>query len=609
MLGQLQALGPDRLVACELGVASFGFASRLTLPEDRFDVQPLIGGGGKLMLVADARIDNRDELGADLAFPTDKTAQSSDSALILAAWERWERGCFDRLVGDYAFAIWDQSNRRLTLVRGPMALKPLFFHHSQRGLAFATLPMALFALPSIDKLLNREEAARLAAGIHWSDETLFEGVHKVAHGHAVVLDRSGWRAERIWNLTARTPPRTLAEAGEGLRFELDRAVRAQLRRDHGLIGAQLSAGRDSSAVASSAALALQERGEQLVVLTGAPRAGFADPSLGDALIDENAIAGATAALYPNMIHHVCRATPAPVMPDFDLSHRHHFRPMLNTYSAGWNNETYREAARQGVSVMLIGSRGNFSISHGGFDALGQVWDELGPHAWLAAARATRQNPGLSWRTIASLTFGPRIPRPLFAGALLMTGRGPVRIHLPMLRGLFRAQAEDLANAPGADLRPPRDHAEHVRDMLYQMDNSDLATLAEWGIDERDPTSDRRVVEYAFSLAAGQLLSPASPRPAYQEAFGARLPPAVVEGRRRGVQGADWLELYRPDYVRPALRAYARNPLVAELIDMQAADRLFAEWPKVGAGSLATLFAGQHLLNTVALAGFIALHFD
>ena len=119
-----------------------------------------------------------------------------------------------------------------------------------------------------------------------------------------------------------------------------------------------------------------------------------------------------------------------------------------------------------------------------------------------------------------------------------------------------------------------------------------------------------ILEYCYSFAGPQLFSPASQRPAYEAAFADRLPREVIEGRRRGFQGADWLELYHPDYVRPALLGYAQNPLVAELIDLEAADRLFAEWPAAGCGLSENLWLyGQHLLNTVALAGFIALHFD
>ena len=147
-------------------------------------------------------------------------------------------------------------------------------------------------------------------------------------------------------------------------------------------------------------------------------------------------------------------------------------------------------------------------------------------------------------------------------------------------------------------------------MLYLIDNSDQASLAEWGIDERDPTSDRRVVEYCYSLSSAQLASPHSSRPAYQAAFGERLPPEVIAGRQRGFQGADWTELYRPEFVRPTLMRYAESPLVAELLDLGAAERLFEQWPAAGSGSREHIaLYGQHVLNTVALAGFIAQHFD
>ena len=208
VLGRMQALGPDQTTVRQLGPATLGYAQYRLLPEDQFDAQPLIGGGGTLLLSATARLDNREELGSAFGFRFGELAEISNCALLLAAWERWQLACVDRLVGDYSFAVWNDSEGQLTLVRGPLALKTLFFHHSPRGIAFATLPGALFVLPAMEKRLNRDEAARLAAGVHWSDETLFAGVHKVEHGHAVILDRSGWRSQRIWNLNAGSPPKT-----------------------------------------------------------------------------------------------------------------------------------------------------------------------------------------------------------------------------------------------------------------------------------------------------------------------------------------------------------------------------------------------------------------
>src|SRR6187401_2861925 len=86
-----------------------------TVPEDVHDRQPLLGAGGRLTLVADARLDNRDELAAALGFSPDRVRNMCDSAMLLACIERWGEQALDRMVGNFAFALWDQAECRLLL--------------------------------------------------------------------------------------------------------------------------------------------------------------------------------------------------------------------------------------------------------------------------------------------------------------------------------------------------------------------------------------------------------------------------------------------------------------------------------------------------------------
>ena len=609
ILARLVQFGRGRRSVETLGHAAFGHNQHCIVPQDAFERQPLIGGGGTVMLTADVRIDNRDELSATLGISSQDARERSESALLLTSWERWGLRCADHLVGDYAFAIWDETSRQLILVRGPMALKPLFFVNEPGTTAFASMPMALFALSGLTKRLNVEEAARTAADIYVSNETLFQSVFKVPHGHAVIVTPGGGtQTVRLWELKAGMAPSTVADAGEGMRFELDRAVRAQLRRISGPVAAQLSAGRDSSAVAATAAMALNECGERLIAVTGAPRLGFVGG--GDDLIDEAPIAALTASMHPNIDQFVCRAVAGRAKEEFDFFNASHSGPMLGTYNTGWSNETFREASRHGATVILGGGRGNFSISRGGFDALRQTWQEQGLGRWLRTASAIHAQSNLSWRTLGHLTFGPDLPAWLHRQLLRLTRRGRARSSLPMLRGNLRSHAEGLADGRIFDQRPVRSHAEHVHDMIFAIDNADQVGIAEWGIEERDPTADRRVVEYCYSLTTVQLVSAESPRPAYEAAFSDRVPREVIAGRRRGFQGADCYEIYRPEFIRPLLADYARNPAVAELIDFDAAERLMSRWPTSGSETRAdlALFA-QHFLNTISLAGYIAHHFD
>jgi asparagine synthase (glutamine-hydrolysing) len=96
------------------------------LPEDAYDDQPLIGAGGRFVLIADLRLDNRDELVSLLHIPLSRAQTMCDAALLLAAFERYGPDCCVHIVGDYAFAVWDVSNRRLILAFPGVAATALF---------------------------------------------------------------------------------------------------------------------------------------------------------------------------------------------------------------------------------------------------------------------------------------------------------------------------------------------------------------------------------------------------------------------------------------------------------------------------------------------------
>src|SRR6478736_3066106 len=112
MLASLQLYGPHHGAQWSDNDVALGRRLMKVLPEDAFDQQPLIGTEGRYILVADVRLDNRDELTKALSIPVPQARTLSDSAILLAAIERWDESCFERLVGDYAFAAWDSMRRR-----------------------------------------------------------------------------------------------------------------------------------------------------------------------------------------------------------------------------------------------------------------------------------------------------------------------------------------------------------------------------------------------------------------------------------------------------------------------------------------------------------------
>src|SRR5437667_8577895 len=98
------------------------------LPEDAYDTQPLRGRDSDIVLVADLRLDNREDLADELGMPAAQSRTMCDAALLLAAFERWDEDCCGHLVGDYAFAMWDARSQRLVLARDVMGFRPLHYH-------------------------------------------------------------------------------------------------------------------------------------------------------------------------------------------------------------------------------------------------------------------------------------------------------------------------------------------------------------------------------------------------------------------------------------------------------------------------------------------------
>ena len=112
--------GPVGLVDCLLWSTQESKQERL----------PLTSVDGTRVLVADARIDNRQELAAALGFLDRDLGEITDGQLILAAFDRWGENCPQKLLGDFAIAIWNSRDGSLFLARDPVGVKPLYIYTS-----------------------------------------------------------------------------------------------------------------------------------------------------------------------------------------------------------------------------------------------------------------------------------------------------------------------------------------------------------------------------------------------------------------------------------------------------------------------------------------------
>jgi len=551
MLDAQAIYAPEPAVRRTSGETTLGRRLFALVPEDEHDRGPVVGGDGTLLLVADARIDDREGLCARLGLSAAETARWSDPALLMAVVERWGVAGLAHVVGAFAAVLWDERQRALTLARDPMGERPLHFHRGDGFLAVASMPRGLHALPEIPYLASAAAAADFLAILPEGGESFFAGVERVPPGRALTFtaDRLGDRpAElRLWTPDA-TPLRLKpADYAEGLRAELDRAVACRLRRagaganaGGSGVGAHLSGGIDSSAVAATAATLLAP--DTLHAFTAVP--GTATPAGAGRFADEGAHAAAVARMHPNIDHVPVRGSGGSPVPLLDRQFDLYQRPIMNPCNAVWG-EAINDAARaRGVRVLLTGGMGNFTLSHDGSQHLPGL---LGHGRLLALARIAAQLRARGWsaRRLAATTLGPFLPGWLWAWANERLGRSWALDAYSALRtdaarahdidGRATARGLDLSYRPWADGRAMR---------LWGLERVDMGpynkgTLGGWGIDLRDPTADRRLIEWALRVPEEQYILGGEPRSLARRAFADRLPPEILRETRRGYQAADW----------------------------------------------------------------------
>ena len=111
VLAVQELYGRDGTAQWAKGSIALGRSLSRSVPEDKFDRQPLFDKSKRRVLVADVRLDNRNELIRSLGIPSELSLKLCDADILLAAFEKWEEACFQHLVGDYAFALWDDTRQ------------------------------------------------------------------------------------------------------------------------------------------------------------------------------------------------------------------------------------------------------------------------------------------------------------------------------------------------------------------------------------------------------------------------------------------------------------------------------------------------------------------
>ncbi|HEY0141520.1 MAG TPA: asparagine synthase (glutamine-hydrolyzing) [Thermoanaerobaculia bacterium] len=548
MAGRLRHRGPDDEGVFVDGGVALGFRRLAIIDLTSAGAQPMTIG--RYTIVFNGEVYNAERLRREL--PAREWRGHSDTEVMLACIEEWGLvRAIESFIGMFAFALWDAKERRLTLVRDRMGVKPLYYALDAHGLQFASELHAL----DVERRLDRGAVALYGRyGYVPAPWSIFEGVRKLPPGCLLEVHADGRAEVRTWWSAAQVAERAAANRFQGTEREaVDRleelladAVRLRMISDVPL-GVFFSGGIDSGVVA-----ALMQREASAPVRTftigfedrrydEAPLAAEAAAHLGT----EHTAAYISARETLELIPQLGRLTDEP-LGDSSLV------PMY----------LVSRMARQSVTVALSGDGG----------------DELfaGYHRHFLGARVQRR--------VASV---PRLMRPALGrllrkrerfralGNALMTDDPLKLFHAQVSLGhaLMKGAVPPVA-LTSREAWPRLDDATELilwldavsylpDDILFKVDRASMAV----SLEAREPLLDHRVVEFAWSLPLSLKIRNDRGKYVLKEVLRRYLPDAMVDREKQGfgLPTAEWL--------RGPLREWAES-LIARVEHFEGVDAMW-----------------------------------
>jgi asparagine synthase (glutamine-hydrolysing) len=532
------------------------------------DAHTLLPSLGGLTIAADVRLDNRAELCTALAIEPDERAALNDAGLILRAYGQWGTACAEHLLGDFAFALWDEAAGRLFCARDFAGVRPFYYHAGAAGrfVCAGGLP-AMVAHPVVPRSLNRAYVRAYlqtpSGQFQHPEQTFYQEIHKLPPAHCLTVAGSVLHRWAYWQ-PQRIPPRRHADERdylEEVRSLLTTAVACRVGSPFP-VGAHVSGGLDSSSVAVLAHRELQARGRGITGFSWAPPAP-AGP----------------AALLPNderlLVEAVRETEGFPVRYttltlDHVLAHARRDIMVRPTATLQCELAASEGAARLGIRTLLSGWGGDELLVFGG---RGYLADLLRRGRWITLQQElslwNRRQGGTVWKQWIGSGLLPLLPTAIWRRLRPDDFPGP----LPLPASLRPEFAATLARVEPLPLSDLRERPGVRRTQITLLQHGHLSYRMEsWaghgatlGITYAFPLLDRRLVEFALSIPDHLFFKDGWKRYLYRTAMAGILPdevrwhavkedPAMAEASRQAREEA-------AGSVRAALLARADNPFV------------------------------------------------
>ena len=532
------------------------------------------------------RIDNSADMRVRLGL-----GPSADLGQIYAAAvERWRDEADLHLVGHYC-SIVIEGPSRLRLARSPWTAPPLHFSQDGSTMGASPLVAALFAA-GFERRVDYEYLADQLAFDHHHCETRgwFEGIGRVPIGSIVRLDPSGIRLAQYYDpldVPQVSLPRD-EDYVDRARELLDEAA-AKALGGIARPAMMLSGGLDSPIAAESVSRQLGQ-GRTLAAVTFGPVDEWDGIVPGHLMGDERELVRAFAARHPGIESHM--ADPAMGGHDFrlrDLLARTQV-PTANVANIGIFHGPFQTAVDLGCDAVLTALHGNFTFSLEGMWAYPEYARRMRWIRLLRLLRGRRVKDDRSLlRMAAAMGVLPNLPDAWQRAVRSLARRGPDVLHASLLtreaETAWRRRADARRSESAFEQMPlERTREQAITRMWWSADSGedlDLGLARQYGVQYRDVTAYRPLIEFCHGLPTDQFVSGGTDRWLARRMARGIMPENQRLNPKMGRHNVDWHARLSPrrdelsDYAE-RMRAHAK---LSEIIDIDRLQELLENWPE------------------------------
>jgi asparagine synthase (glutamine-hydrolysing) len=224
--------------------------------------QPLSYDNGQLWIILNGEIYNYIEIRKELIRKGYVFQSTSDTEVVLGAYQEWGINCVERFNGMWAFAIWDRRKKAVFLSRDRLGVKPLYFCSHEGSFIFSSeikgILLYLNTRPTLNELVFFKYALKGEVCIGEDNTTVFNEIKQLLPASNLVFHKNSIQITKYWKLFRRKNNFTLSENVERFRSLFESSISYRLRSDVE-VGSCLSGGLDSSSIVTFASDRFRKR--------------------------------------------------------------------------------------------------------------------------------------------------------------------------------------------------------------------------------------------------------------------------------------------------------------------------------------------------------------